>query len=113
MGSRLRSQTARKVTPPTSRSQTKNRKNFVAVQVKLHAWVDEGIDQLFDNIQNKGAVNTVWAYTYDYSEERMTRNGVIPLPDHGKPGSLKFVGGGFYDYAPKYFRGTISVMLST
>jgi len=52
-------------------------------------------------------VNTVWAYTYDYSEERMTKDGAIPLPDHGVPGGPQFVGGAFYDYDPKYFRNTI------
>jgi hypothetical protein len=106
LNSRLHAQTARKAMVPPERSRTKNRKNFVAIQVKPYAWVDEGIDQLLDNIQNKGDVNTVWAYTYDYSEERMTRNGTIPLPDHGKPGSPEFVGGAFYDYDPKYFRDT-------
>jgi hypothetical protein len=93
--------------PPPDRSRTRNRKNFVAIQVKPYAWKDEGIDQLLDNIQNKGAVNTVWAYTYDYSEEHMTRDGTIPLPDHGVPGGPQFVGGAFYDYDPKYFQNTI------
>ena len=91
----------------TNRAPVKNRKNFVAIQVKPYAWVDEGVDQLLDTIQQKGAVNTVWAYTYDYAESRMTRDGAIPLPDHGKPGSPNFVGGAFYDYDPKYFRNTI------
>ena len=54
-----------------------------------------------------GAVNTVWAYTYDFSEARMTREGTIPLPDHGVSGSPNFVGGAFYDYDPKYFRDTM------
>ncbi len=93
--------------PQANRPPVKNRKNFVAIQVKPYAWVDEGIDQLLDNIQQKGAVNTVWAYTYDFSEARMTRDGTIPLPDHGKSGSPSFVGGAFYDYDPKYFRNTI------
>src|ERR1041385_9174448 len=93
--------------PQASRNEVKNRKNFVAIQVKPYAWVDEGIDQLLDNIQQKGAVNTIWAYTYDYSEARMTKDGTIPLPDHGKPGSPRFVGGAFYDYDPKYFRNTV------
>ncbi|HUA91194.1 MAG TPA: hypothetical protein VL991_01435 [Terracidiphilus sp.] len=92
---------------PADRSATRNRKNVVAIQVKPFAWKDEGIDRLLDNIQNKGAVNTVWAYTYDYSEEHMTRDGAIPLPDHGVPGGPGFVGGAFYDYDPKYFRDTI------
>lgn len=86
---------------------TRNRKNVVAIQVKPFAWKDEGIDRLLDNIQNKGGVNTVWAYTYDYSEEHMTKDGTIPLPDHGVPGGPSFVGGAFYDYDPKYFRDTI------
>jgi len=86
---------------------TKNRKNFVAIQMKPYAWKDEGIDRVLDNLQNKGAVNTVWAYTYDYSEEHMTKDGPIPLPDHGVPGGPQFVGGAFYDYDPKYFKDTI------
>src|SRR6266536_5678905 len=93
--------------PQTNRAPVKHRKNFVAIQVKPYAWVDEGIDQLLDTIQQKGAVNTVWAYTYDYAEARMTHDGTIPLPDHGKPGSPAFAGGAFYDYDPKYFRNTI------
>ena len=35
-----------KAAPPSNRSLTKNRKNFVGIQVKPYAWVDEGIDQL-------------------------------------------------------------------
>lgn len=92
--------------PQNPRAAVKHRKNFVAIQVKPYAWVDEGVDQLLDTIQQKGAVNTVWAYTYDYAEARMTKDGAIPLPDHGKPGSPQFVGGAFYDYDPKYFRNT-------
>jgi hypothetical protein len=93
--------------PPADRSAVKNRKNFVAIQVKPYAWIDEGIDNLLDNIQKKGAVNTVWAYTYDYSESRMNRTSAIPRPDHGVDGEPGFVGGAFYDYDPKYFRNTI------
>src|SRR5947199_7468103 len=93
--------------PQARRPPVNHRKNFVAIQVKPYAWVDEGIDKLLDNIQQRGAVNTVWAYTYDFSEARMTRNGTIPLPDHGKEGSPSFTGGAFYDYDPKYFRNTI------
>jgi hypothetical protein len=96
-----------KAGPQAGRGTVRHRKNVVAIQMKPYAWVDEGIDEALDRIQQKGAVNTVWAYTYDYSEARMTREGTIPLPDHGKPGSPEFVGGAFYDYDPKYFRDTI------
>jgi hypothetical protein len=96
-----------RATPQAGRAAVKYRKNFVAIQVKPYAWVDEGIDPLLDNIQKKGAVNTVWAYTYDFAEARMRRNGTIPLPDHGVEGSPDFAGGAFYDYDPKYFRNTV------
>src|ERR1051325_9418440 len=89
------------------RPAVKHRKNYVGIQVKPYAWVDEGIEPLLDNLQHKGAVNTVWAYTYDFAEARMRPDGTIPLPDHGKAGSPDFVGGAFYDYDPKYFRNTI------
>ena len=74
--------------------------------MKPHAWIDEGIEQCLDNLQ-KGAVNTIWAYTYDWEMgPRNTPNGTIPLPDHGKHGDPAFHGGAFFNYDPKYFRGT-------
>jgi hypothetical protein len=92
---------------PQRRAAVKSRKNFVAIQMKAHAWIDEGIESVLDNLQ-KGGVNTVWAYTYDYEMgPRNTPNGTIPLPDHGKYGDPSFVGGAFYDYNPKYFRNTM------
>ncbi len=106
LGNPLRSQSAQEA-PRPSRSATKHRSNFVAIQVKPFAWNDEGIDHLLDNVQNKGAVNTVWAYTYDFDEAHMTRDGSIPLPDHGVPGAPLFVGGAYYDYDAKYFSDTI------
>ena len=93
--------------PQAPRRGVRNRKNFVAIQMKPHAWLDEGIEQCLDNLQ-KGGVNTIWAYTYDWEMgPRNTPNGSIPLPDHGKYGDPTFHGGAFYNYDPKYFRGTI------
>jgi hypothetical protein len=94
-------------TPQRTRSAVKQRSNYVGIQIKPYAWVDEGIEPLLDNLQQKGAVNTVWAYTYDFAEARMRPDGSIPLPDHGKAGPPDFTGGAFYDYDPKYFRNTI------
>jgi hypothetical protein len=96
--------TAPSQTAVTSRA--KPRKNFVALQVKPFSWVDEGVDRVLDNLQEKGNVNTVFAYTFDYEETRLQRNGEAPLPDHGVEGG-PLVGGAFYDYAPKYFQNTI------
>ena len=102
-------QTERRVAPQhrtIPKSGVRNRENFVALQVKPFSWVDEGIDRVLDNLQQKGNVNTVFAYTFDYEESRLRKNGSIPLPDHGVSGS-QLVGGAFYDYDPKYFQNTI------
>jgi len=83
-----------------------SRKNFVGIQVRAFGWVDEGVDQVLDNLQ-KGGVNTVWAYTFSYGEVRLRTGG--GLPDHGKsamPGTGE-AAGAFYDYDPKYFQNTI------
>ena len=55
---------------------------------RLSVWVDEGVDAVLDNIQQKGDVNTVWAYTFGYGETRLTRGDF--LPDHvGKARHLR------------------------
>jgi hypothetical protein len=97
-----------KSVPRIGKGSVKNRKNFVGIQVRAFAWLDEGIDQVLDNIQNKGDVNTVWAYTFGYGEQRLRKG--VSLPDHGIPlasGSTDVIAGGFYDYDPKYFQNTI------
>jgi hypothetical protein len=77
----------------------------VALQVKPFSWVDEGVDRVLDNLQQKGNVNTIFAYTFDYEESRLTKDGPVPLPDHGVSGG-GLVGGAFYDYDPKYFESS-------
>ncbi|HEY0263408.1 MAG TPA: hypothetical protein VGC07_02690 [Granulicella sp.] len=92
---------------PLSKTPAKSRKNVVAIQVRGFAWVDEGIDQVLDNIQQKGNVNTLWCYTFGYGEQRLKKGAT--LPDHGiaqGPGNSEVIGGAFYDYDPKYFQGT-------
>ncbi|HZP06194.1 MAG TPA: hypothetical protein VFB43_14935 [Terracidiphilus sp.] len=88
-----------------SRGPAKHREPFVAIQVKPFSWVDEGVDQVLDNLQQKGNVNTIFAYTFDYEESRLRKDGPVPLPDHGVSGG-ELVGGAFYDYDPKYFQAT-------
>jgi hypothetical protein len=93
--------------PAVNATKTINRKNVVAIQVKPFCWTDEGIDKVLDTIQEKGNVNTVFAYTYDYDESHITKGGSKPLPDHGKYStSGPRQGGAFYDYDLKYFRDT-------
>lgn len=86
---------------------TINRKDVVAIQVKPFCWVDEGVDKVLDTIQEKGNVNTVFVYTYDYDSSHIVKGGTKPLPDHGKySANIPRQGGAFYDYDLKYFRDT-------
>jgi hypothetical protein len=94
-------------TPQGVRGPVSNRKNFVGIQVRGFAWVDEGIDHVLDNIQHKGEVNTVWAYTFAYGEQRLRKGG--GLPDHGTALTAANTGvnaGALYDYDAKYFQNT-------
>ncbi|HWB33414.1 MAG TPA: hypothetical protein VG714_09590 [Acidobacteriaceae bacterium] len=94
--------------PRAGRGLTKNRKNYVGVQVRGFGWVDEGVDSVLDNLQNKGDVNTIWAYTYAYGERRLTKG--VNLPDHGKAlaaGDTTTNAGALYDYDPRFFTNTV------
>lgn len=95
-----------KVPPsPSSAYGTVNRKNLVATQVKAYAWLDEGIDRLLDNLQQKGNINTVFAFTF--LSEATDVSGHIPLPDHGTYSKANpEIGGAFYDYDLRYFANT-------
>lgn len=87
------------------RSKVKRRKPYIAIQVPPFCWGDEGTEKVLDIVQEKGKVNTIWAYTYTYEHRRLSAKD---LPDHGKAAFEKeYVGGAFYDYDPKYFSNTI------
>lgn len=90
---------------PRTAGATLNRKNVVATQVKAYAWQDEGIETLLDNLQQKGNINTVFAFTFLTPSGRIEAGGPIKLPDHGKYGPAD-VGGAFFDADPKYFANT-------
>src|ERR1039458_8357052 len=90
---------------PSNSYATRNRKNLVGTQVKAYAWQDEGIDKLLDNLQQKGNVNTAFAFTF--LSEPTDASGRIPLPDHGTYSKANpEIGGAFYDYDQKYFQNT-------
>jgi hypothetical protein len=56
----------------------KFRNPVVAIQVPPYVWIDEGIDKALANMQGKGGVNTVWAYTLTYSNPYTKRRPPPP-----------------------------------
>jgi hypothetical protein len=87
------------------RPKAKLRKPYIAIQVPPFCWKDEGTEKVLDIVQEKGKVNTIWAYTYTYEHRRLTAS---EIPDHGKVAFEKdYNGGSFCNYDPKYFSNTI------
>jgi len=53
------------------RPKAKLRKPYIAIQVPPFCWQDEGTEKVLDIVQEKGHVNTIWAYTYTYEHRRL------------------------------------------
>src|ERR1700743_2544706 len=70
---------AKAAAPRPNPNATVNRKNVVGTQVKAYAWMDEGIDKLLDNLQEKGNINTVFAFTFLAGSGRIEKGGPFIL----------------------------------
>src|SRR5690242_12285456 len=72
-------------------------KKMIGMQVGAVSFVDEGTDQVLDNLQQRGAVNTLFLATFTYGRGIAGRQVPgQPLPDHGKQvHDLDFHGGNY------------------
>ena len=69
---------------------------MIGIQIGAISFVDEGVNQVLDILQERGSVNTLFlsAFTYDLG----TGGRQVPsrpLPDHGKQEYDKFHGGNY------------------
>ena len=71
---------------------------MLGIQVGAVSFVDEGVDQVLDIFQEKGAINTIFLTTFTYGRGLAGRQVPgQPFPDHGKQESdAKFFHGGNY-----------------
>lgn len=96
--------------PPVS-GQTTNSSTgkIIGIQVPVVSFLDEGVDQLLDTLQQRGGVNTIFLASFTFS--RGTGGRQIPghpLPDHGKQEyDLHWHGGNFATPHSQYYAGTI------
>src|SRR5438105_5229739 len=82
----------------------------IGIQVGSVSFVDEGVEQVLDTIQERGAVNTIFLTTFTYGRGLAGRQ--IPgqhFPDHGAQESDEktFHGGNFATPHPEFYRNTI------
>src|SRR5262249_9666152 len=57
---------------------------MIGIQIGAVSFVDEGVDQVLDTLQEKGAVNTIFLTTFTYGRGLAGRQiPGQPFPDHG------------------------------
>ena len=67
----------------TAKENEPNRK-MIGIQIGAVSFVDEGIDQVLDILQERGSVNTIFLTTFTYGRGLAGRQiPGQPFPDHG------------------------------
>jgi len=83
---------------------------MIGIQIGAVSFVDEGVDQVLDILQEKGAVNTLFLTTFTYGRGLAGRQiPGQPFPDHGVQESDAefFHGGNYATPHPEFYRNTI------
>lgn len=81
---------------------------MIGIQISAISFIDEGISQVLDILQEKGQVNTLFlsAFTYDLGTGGRQVPG-RPLPDHGKQEYDNFHGGNFATPHSRFYQDTV------
>ena len=82
---------------------------MMGIQAGAVSFVDEGTEQVLDNLQQLGAVNTIFLATFTYGRGIAGRQVPgQPLPDHGRQeyDTASFRGGNFATPHPQYYKNT-------
>jgi len=84
-------------------------RRMIGIQVGAISFVDEGIEQVLDILQQRARVNTVFLATFTYGRGIAGRQVPgQPLPDHGKQEyDLDFHGGNYAAVHPEFYKDTV------
>lgn len=94
--------------PSGARSAASTSKKLIAIQIGARSFVDEGIDQCLDTLQEKGRVNTLMSTVFTYGRGlagRQVRGQ--PLPDHGVREYDEIHGGSYTKVHPEFYAKSI------
>src|SRR5579864_1810890 len=83
---------------------------MIGIQIGAVSFVDEGVDQVLDFLQDKAAMNTIFLTTFTYGRGLAGRQiPGQPFPDHGPQESDEkfFHGGNYATPHPEFYRNTI------
>ena len=84
-------------------------KTMIGIQVGAVSFVDEGTEQVLDNLQERARVNTLFLAVFTYGRGIAGRQiPGQPLPDHGKQEyDLNFHGGNFATPHAEFYNNTV------
>lgn len=78
---------------------------FVGIQIGAISFVDEGVDEVLDLLQEKAGVNALLISALSWSRGNAGR-ALFGFPDHGVQEPDNLQGGAFYEPHPDYFQAT-------
>lgn len=79
------------------------RQKMIAIQIGAVSFIDEGVEQVLDILQERGAVNTLMPAVYSFSGGTAGRHS--HNPGHGKDDNgTKLIGGNFATVHPQYYK---------
>lgn len=93
---------------PTSPKANPDEK-FVAMQISPISFIDEGVDEVLDTLQNRVGVNVLMIGTVSWLGLKAGRSISHELdgwPDHGIPEPFAMKGGAYFDPDPRYYERT-------
>ncbi len=80
-------------------------KTFVGIQIGAISFVDEGVEQVLDILQEKAGVNAILISALSWSIGNAGR-AAFGFPDHGVQEPDNLQGGGMFEPDPDYYAGT-------
>ena len=81
------------------------KRNFVGVQIGLISFLDEGVENVLDILEEKSHVNALIPSTISWSRGNAGR-ATDWYPDHGKQEPDHLQGGAMFDIDPRYYEAT-------
>jgi hypothetical protein len=78
---------------------------FVGIQIGAISFIDEGVEEVLDILQEKGGVNALMVSALSWSRGNAGR-ALFGFPDHGVQQEDHLKGGAFYELDPAYYTAT-------
>ena len=88
---------------------TSIKEKFVGIQVSPISFLDEGVDQLLDMLQDRIGINVLFPGTISWLGLKVGRRISVDLdgwPDHGVPQAYSMKGGSYLAFHPEYYGNT-------